>query len=218
MNLLIVRFPVAVFALAAPALRADVVFRHESAEPTQPWVLACAGGGLAASTLPASSAPQESPPVDIDGGDYFAQSLMGNGQHLKALAFYGSGQNSVPATYSISILDYGQVAKPVDTAREFSPKTPAKVAATATFVLGRTRPGRLIFEFKGDDSVLLEPDHAYVALIATEGSGKLRLHRMPNGTSYEDGACAKGVALNPSSFNSTGAGRDAVFALYTSVP
>jgi hypothetical protein len=195
-----------------------VVFRHETAGITQPWSPTRAGGALAASTLAAGTAYQDAPSLEIEGSDYFAQSLLGNGQRLKALAFYGGGQSSAPLAYSISVLDYGPVTEPIDTSAEFNPRTPPTVVAIATFVLGQTPSGRLVFEFKGEDSVLLETSHAYVVLITTEGSGKLRLHRMPTGDSYEDGACARGLNLNPSGFNATGATRDAVFALYTTAP
>jgi hypothetical protein len=206
------------FALSSPGLRADVVFRHETAGITQPWSQIRAGAALAASTLPAGTAYQDAPFLEIEGSDYFAQSILGNGQRLKALAFYGAGLSSMPLAYSISVLDYGPVNEPIDTSAEFNPRTPPAVVAISSFVLGATSPGRLIFEFKGDDSTVLAADHAYVVLITTEGAGKLRIHRMPTGDSYEDGACARGLNLNPSGFNPTGATRDAVFALYTTTP
>ena len=43
------------FALSSPGLRADVVFRHETAGITQPWSPIRAGAALAASTLPAGT-------------------------------------------------------------------------------------------------------------------------------------------------------------------
>lgn len=199
-------------------VRADVVFRHETATITQPWSSTRAGGALAVSTLAGGTAYQDAPFLEIEGSDYFAQSILGNGQRLKALAFYGAGLSAVPVAYSISVLDYGPVNEPIDTAAEFNPRTPPTVVAISSFVMGTTPSGRLIFEFKGDDSTVLAADHAYVVLITTEGSGKLRVHRMPTGDSYEDGACARGLNLNPSGFNSTGATRDAVFALYTAAP
>lgn len=210
--------PLLAFAFSSLGARADVVFRHEAAAIIQSWSPTRAGGALAVSTLPTGATYQEAPFLDIEGSDYFAQSIMGNGQRLKALAFYGAGMSPVPLAYSISVLDYGPVNEPIDTSAEFNPRTPPSVVAISSFVLGTTPSGRLFFEFKGEDSTVLAADHAYVVLITTEGSGKLRLHRMATGDSYEDGACARGLNLNPSVFNSTGATRDAVFALYTAAP
>ena len=121
-------------AFSSPGLRADVVFRHESATITQPWSPTRAGGTLAAFTLAAGNGYQDAPFLEIEGSDYFAQSVLGNGQRLTALAFYGAGLSSAPLAYSISVLDYGPVTEPIDTSAEFNPRTPPAVAAISTFV------------------------------------------------------------------------------------
>lgn len=195
---------------------AEITFRYRSGAPETPWATMCAGGSLVVSALPAAG--QRAVPLAIGAGDYFAQSILGNGQHLAGFAFHGAGANPKPAEYSITLLSYGP-SDAIDTRAEFNPATPPQVVLSASFTLGSASLGKLYFEFSGEDRVLLQKGHGYVFLIAPATESLAKFSRLPDGDIYPDGACAKGpVYLNPQAFSSSGQHRDAVFALYTTNP
>ncbi len=200
----------------AASATADITLRVEPGQAPLPWASSWGGGTLAASTLPKTDGPSDCIPVEIQNWDYFAQSILGNGEHLTGFALYGTGLNSPPVTYTLFVLSHGNVNGPIDSTYRFNPPSPGRIVATASFTLGQAGNGKLYFQFSGEDGVLLQEGHGYVFIIAPESPGTARFYRLPDGDSYPHGTCAVGhLSLNPGAFNSTGARRDAIFALYT---
>lgn len=197
-----------------PPLKAEITLRQQPASPEEPWAAAFADGELAASTHLIAGQRQAIPHI-IPLGDYFAQSIQGNDQLLKAFAFHADCGGAKTAEYIITILDYGD-AEAIDTREEFNPKNVAPVRATAMFTLAKFSSAKLYFSFSGEDSILLKKGRNYVVLIAANSEGAARFYRVTDGASYPHGACAKGPTfLNPQAFSASGDHRDALFALYT---
>jgi hypothetical protein len=200
--------------LCANALNAEVVFKSVPGGLDAPWEASYAEGSLVASTVP--EGPGGAIAAEIGSGNYFAQSIVGNGQVLKGFAFYGVNAAAAAAEYTLTVFDYGK-AGVLDTRKKFNPKSPATIVVNVNFTLQATKPGRLFFQFSGDESIQLKRENSYVFMIApTSSSGKAKFYRLTNGTAYADGACAAGpLDLNPHAFSANGETRDAVFSLYT---
>lgn len=204
------------FLAGALTLNAEITLRQQSCPTDEPWPQTFAGGALAASTQVVEGG-SKAIPHEIPQGDYFAQSILGNDQVLKAFAFHAAS-GSATAEYVITVLDYGE-SDGIDTRAEYNPKKLPPVAATAVFTLAKTSSAKLYFSFSDAEAVLLKKGHGYVVLIAPNGEGAARFYRVTDGTSYPHGACAKGPTyLNPQAFASSGEHRDALFALYTAQP
>lgn len=206
----------ALFLALALTLNAEVTLRQQACPTDEAWPQTFAGGTLAASTQVTEGA-SKAIPHEIPQGDYFAQSILGNNQVLKAFAFHAAS-GSATAEYVLTVLDYGE-SDGIDTRAEYNPKKVPPVAATAIFTLAKTSSAKLYFSFSGTDGILLKKGHGYVFLIAPNGEGAARFYRVTDGTSYPHGTCAKGPTyLNPQAFSPTGDHRDALFALYTAEP
>jgi hypothetical protein len=203
----------AFFLACALGLQAEITLLQQSALFSEAWPQTFAGGALVASTQ-VTDGVNKAIPHEIPQGDYFAQSILGNDQVLKAFAFHAaSGSDTVE--YSLTILDYG-ASDGIDTRAEFNPQDVPPLAATAVFTLTKTSSAKLFFSFSGTEGLVLKKGHGYVFLIAPNGEGAARFYRVTDGTSYPDGACAKGPTyLNPQAFSPSGDHRDALFALYT---
>lgn len=200
--------------LCANALNAEVVFKSVPAGLEAVWETSYAQGSLAASTVP--DGPGGAIAAEIGSGNFFAQSIVGNGQFLRGFAFYGVNSAASAAEFTLTVFDYGKVGV-LDTRKKFNPTPPATVVVNVNFTLQATKPGQLFFQFSGDESILLKRENSYVFMIAPASSaGKAKFYRLTNGTAYADGACAAGpLDLNPHAFSAKGEPRDAVFALYT---
>lgn len=201
--------------LCANALSAEVVFKSVSAGLDAPWEATYAQGSLAVSTVP--DGPGDAIATEIGSGNFFAQSIVGNGQVLKGFAFYGMNSAASASEFTLTVFDYGKVGV-LDTRKKFNPTSPAKVVVNVSFTLQATKSGRLFFQFSGEESIPLKRENSYVFMIAPANSaGKAKFYRLTTGTAYAEGACATGpLDLNPHAFSAKGETRDALFALYTS--
>ncbi len=211
----IARFSALLLACAF-TLKAEITLLQQAGPTDEAWAASFAGGNLVASTQVIEGSIKAIP-HEIPQGDYFAQSILGNDQVLKAFAFHAAS-GTATADYVITVLDYGE-SDGIDTRAEYNPKVIPPVAATAGFTLGKTSSAKLYFSFSGTDGILLKKGRGYVFLIAPNGESTARFYRVTDGASYADGACAKGPTyLNPQAFSPSGETRDALFALYTAEP
>lgn len=129
------------------------------------------------------SAAGQAIPVEFGSNSYVAQSLIGNDQYLKGIAFYGGGLNSVPLEYTVSVMDYG-ARKPVLSLADFNPAETPAVMTCGTITLGRETMSQIYISFNGADSVFLKKDHAYVIIIGTTRESNARLYRAVSDDGY----------------------------------
>jgi hypothetical protein len=199
-------------SLACPAL-AGITLKREVVSASTPWAKSFNKGTLSLSTPiePGDGVV----PIDIDSMTFAAQSFLGNGGYLRAIALYGGGLDPEPTDYTVTLLDYGP-KKPMSTMQEFNPMPEAPVLADGTIKLVAGPTAQLYIAFEGADSVLLRKDRVYVFMIASTRSSKSRIFRTTTSESYPDGHAAAGPGrLSPYAFSREGL-RDLVFAVYSS--
>lgn len=199
-------------ALGPVVSHAEINLRRETARITDPWSDLFAEGAIAASVRAASES--QAVAIDFGSNNYVAQSLIGNDQYLKGVAFYGGGLNGAPTEYIVSVLDYG-VRPPIMELAQFNPTEPPAMMTSGTILLGRENMAQVYISFTGADSVFLKKDHAYVIMIASTRDSSARFFRAVGDDGYTSGTGAMGpMELNPHLFSSNGT-RDLLFALYT---
>ncbi len=200
------------YALSS-ALHAEINLRREVAQITESWAEHFADGALAAAVK--VQAAGQAVAVDFGSNSYVAQSLIGNDQYLKGIAFYGGGLNATPLEYNVSVLDYG-ARKPVMSLADFNPPEPPTVMTSGTITLGRESMSQVYLSFNGADSIFLKKDHAYVIIIGATRDSNARFYRAISDEGYPQGTGASGpLRLSPDVFSANGS-RDILFALYTS--
>lgn len=201
------------FFASVLSVQAEIALLQQSGSTDEAWPQSFSGGTLFASTCVVEG-ERKAIPHEIPKGDSFAQSILGNDQMLKAFAFHAAS-SSATAEYILTILDYG-ASDGIDTRAEYNPKNVSPATVTFVFTITQTPSTKLFFSFSGTDSLLLKKGHGYVFLISPKSEDVARFYRVTDGTSYPEGACAKGPKyLNPQAFSGSGETRDALFALYT---
>jgi hypothetical protein len=200
-------------ACALPSFpKAEINLRREIAQVTEPWADRFAEGTRVASVV--AQTGSQAIAVEFGSNNYIAQSVAGNDQYLKGIAFHGGGLNPVPSEYIVSVLDYGMSA-PVMSLQEFNPSQPPVVMTCGTITLGREGASKVYISFTGEDSVLLKKDRAYVIIIGATRDSKASFYRAISDEGYPQGTGATGpLRLNPNAFSANGS-RDMLFALYT---